>query len=439
MTEQVVRLGFAPRPWQELSLRQRKRFNIEVVHRRGGKTVKALMRTIYAALRNDKARPFYGYIAPQLKQAKAIAWEYLKQFVRPLPGVKVNESELWVELPNTARIRIFGADNPDSLRGLYFDGVVLDEVADMAPEVWGEVIFPALLDRKGWADFIGTPKGINLFSELYYAAVNDPEWYAALHTVYDTGTLTPQEIELARASMSESQFRQEFLCDFTAGSSNALLSVDKVLAATGRHVRPDQYDFAAKVIGVDVARQGDDATVIFRRQGLASWSPRVLRGADTMAVAGAVMAEMADFKADAVFVDGSGGYGAGVIDRLRSLGHEVIEVQFGGAASDPRYANKRMEMYWNLAQWIEAGGCLPDDPGLKVELCTPTYSHDNARGVMKLESKDDIKARMGKSPDRADALALTFAYPAQPKAFALPTHYADRETYAAADVYNPLN
>ena len=98
------------------------------------------------------------------KRAKAIAWDYLKKFTSPIPGVSTNESELWVELPNKARIRIYGADNPDSLRGLYFDGVVLDEVADMKPEVWTSIILPALLDRVGWADFIETPKGINLFS-----------------------------------------------------------------------------------------------------------------------------------------------------------------------------------------------------------------------------------------------------------------------------------
>lgn len=410
----LVDLGFRPRPWQANSLKSRKRFNVEVVHRRGGKTVKALYRTIDAALRNAKERPFYAYIAPELKQAKAIAWEYLKSFTRPIPGMKVNEAELWVEFPNKARIRIFGADNPDSLRGMYFDGVVLDEVADMKPEVWNTIVLPALLDREGWADFIGTPKGINLFSEIYYKALEDLDWYAALHTVYDTGALSAEQIALAQASMSEAQFRQEMLCDFAAGSSNALISVDLVTQASGRHVTLDQYQFAPKVLGVDVARQGDDSTVIYRRQGLASWAPKVLRGADSMTVAAAVIADMQEWGADAVFVDGSGGYGAGVIDRMRSLGHNPIEVQFGGKATDPRFANKRMEMYWGVAEWLRSGGCVPDDPALKVELCSPTYSHDNVRGVMKLESKDDIKARMGKSPDRADALALTFAYPVAP-------------------------
>lgn len=427
---EVIDLDFRPRPWQADSLRRRKRFNVEVVHRRGGKTVVKIMRLIDAALRCDKPLPRYGYVAPLLKQAKAIAWDYLKQRVRPIPGVVVNESELYVELPNGARIRVFGADNPDALRGLYFDGVVLDEVADMKPEVWTAIILPAVLDRGGWADFIGTPKGINLLSELYYKALKDPDWFAALRTVYDTNALSPEEIELAKSSMPESQFRQEFLCDFTAGSANALISVELAEEASRRHYRPEQYEFAPKVIGVDVARQGDDRSVIFRRQGLVSFEPKILRLPDSMAIAASVAEQIRSWEPDAVFVDGTGGYGAGVIDRLRQLGFEVIEVQFGGRALDQRFQNKRVEMYWGVAEWLKAGGSIPVMPELKVELCAPTYDHDNARGVMRLESKDSIKDRMGWSPDLADALALTFAFPVAPKSMASQKANNDYDPYA---------
>ncbi len=431
---QVIDLGFRPRPWQTDSLKRRKRFNVEVVHRRGGKTVVKIMRMIDAALRCAKPMPRYGYVAPLLKQAKAIAWEYLKAYTRPIPGMVINESELYVEIPsNKARIRIFGADNPDSLRGLYFDGLVLDEVADMEPGLWTSILLPAVLDRQGWADFIGTPKGINLFSELYFKAIKDPDWFAAIRTVYDTGALSPEEIELARSSMPENAFRQEFMCDFTAGSANALISLETVNEAMGKHLRSDQFGFAAKVLGVDVARQGDDRTAIFRRQGLASWTPVVMRGADSMAVAARVAAEIAEWQPDAVFVDGSGGYGAGVIDRLRQLGHRPFEIQFGGKPDDPRFVNKRTEMFWKMAEWLRAGGTLPEMPELKVELCAPTYDHDNARGVLTLESKDDIKARMGHSPDLADALALTFAASVAPRLLPMPG--ADRRM-GVAD-YNP--
>ena len=131
-----------------------------VAHRRAGKTVACVNELIARAVYSKKKRPVYAYIGPQLKQAKKVAWEYLKEYTAGLVD-KVSESELYVRLAhNGAVINIYGADNPDSFRGQYFDGVVLDEYADMHPGVWSSVLVPALSDRKGWAVFIGTPKEI---------------------------------------------------------------------------------------------------------------------------------------------------------------------------------------------------------------------------------------------------------------------------------------
>src|SRR5690606_35091008 len=113
-----------------------RRFSVLVIHRRAGKTVLAIMRLIASALRNEQQAPRYAYIAPQLNQAKDVAWSYLKHYGLKVPGAVANESELYVEFPNGARVRVYGADNPDRLRGIYLDGVVLDEVADMKSEVW---------------------------------------------------------------------------------------------------------------------------------------------------------------------------------------------------------------------------------------------------------------------------------------------------------------
>lgn len=411
----VIDLGFRPRDWQRRCLAALRRFSVLVVHRRGGKTVLAVMRLIDSALRCPKQAGRFAYIAPQLKQAKAIAWDYLKRYALKVPGCKVNESELSIEFGNGARIRIFGADNPDSLRGMYFDGVVLDEVAQMKPEVWTEIVLPALLDRRGWALFIGTPKGVNLFSETYYSALSDPTWFAACYTVNDTDALTPEDIILAKRSTPEPVYRQEFLCDFTVAAMNALIGIDVVNEAAGKHLREDQYSFAPRILGVDVARQGDDRSVIYRRQGLASWiAGPPMQGGNSIQVATAVAQQIRDWQPDAVFVDGTGGYGAGVIDQLRQWGFTPTEVQFGGKASDPRFANKRAEMYWGMKEWLEGGGAIPNDPALKAELCSPTYEFVR-EGVMQLEAKDDIKQRLGVSPDLADALALTFAFPVQPK------------------------
>jgi hypothetical protein len=415
MSETLVDLEYKPRAWQRTVHNSLKRFSVLVAHRRSGKTVLAIMTLVHAALKTTKNSARFAYVAPFRGQAKDVAWKYLKSYVLKIPGTSVNESELWVELPNGSQVKLYGADNPDALRGIYLDGVVMDEVADMRPDVWGEIIRPALSDRLGWALFIGTPKGMNLFSEVYYNAQSNEEWYAGLFTCYDTDALPPTEIEALKASMSEDQFAQELLCSFEAGNSSTLLSMSVIEEACKRELREDQYSFASKILGVDVARQGDDSTCIFRRQGLAAFEPQVFKGMESMAVAAQVAKQCDDWQPDAVFIDGSGGYGAGVIDRLRQLGYICTEVQFGGRATDDRFVNKRTEMWLEMAAWVKAGGALPNRSTLKLDLSAPTYHHKNAAGKMALESKDAIKARGLPSPDEGDALALTFAYPVAPK------------------------
>ena len=182
---------------------------------------------------------------------------------------------------------------------------------------------------------------------------------------------------------------------------------------------------------MDVARYGDDRSVIIRRQGLAAFPPIVLQGVDNMDLAARVANEINAWKPDAVFIDG-GGVGGGVIDRLRQLGFDVIEVNFGGKPISDKFANKRAEMWNGMAEWLTAGGCLPNNPELKTDLCVPTYSF-NAAGKMILESKDDIKKRGSRSTDLGDALALTFALPVRPKS----TIYA-RNRHDNGDSYNPF-
>jgi len=161
----------------------------------------------------DKEDGRYAYVAPYYAQSKTIAWDYLVKFSRPVLA-KANQSELWVELVNGARIRLFGADNPDALRGLYLDGVVLDEYADMKPSIFGAVLRPLLSDRKGWATFIGTPKGHNSFWEVYSNATQDPSWYVKVLRASQTGLLDKAELEDAAKTMTQDQYLQEFECDF---------------------------------------------------------------------------------------------------------------------------------------------------------------------------------------------------------------------------------
>jgi len=412
---ETVTLGYVPRTWQRKCHKERRRFTVLALHRRAGKTELAIMQLLNAALKFTGELGFFVYTAPYLKQAKAIAWARLKQKLDPFirtGAVDINEADLAVTFRhNKATIRLFGGDNPDALRGVRLDGCVIDEVAQIKPEVWNDIIQPALSDRKGWAMFIGTPAGINLFSELFYRAGSLPDWYAARYTVHDTDALDADEVARLERDMPEQAFAREYLCDFSAAGDDQLISLSDAESAAERiYPDGDVIEFPL-IVGVDPARFGDDRSVIVLRQGLRMENPRIYTGIDNMALASAVANVIEDRDPDAVFIDA--GAGSGVIDRLRQLGYEVTEVPFGGKATFPNlFVNKRTEMWWAIKEWVGQGGAIPNDTTLKQELSTPLYWYD-AVGKRVLESKDEIKKRLqgGGSPDIADALALTFAYP----------------------------
>lgn len=199
-----------------------KRWACLVMHRRFGKTVGCINELLTRALATKKENARYAYVAPYYSQAKAIAWDYLKRYGEQVI-VKISEADLSVDLINGARIRLYGADNPDSLRGLYLDGVVLDEYADMRPSVWGAIIRPMLADRKGWAVFIGTPKGHNAFYDIYALAKRLPDdWFSLICRSSDSGVLPEDELLDARKSMSDDQYEQEFECSFDAAILGAV-------------------------------------------------------------------------------------------------------------------------------------------------------------------------------------------------------------------------
>jgi sorbitol-specific phosphotransferase system component IIA len=410
-----VTIPYRPRAVQSAMHRamNRFRFTVIVAHRRCGKTVAVVNQLIRKALLCELDYPRYGYVAPFYGQAKEIAWDYLKHFTAPLPGVKVNQSDLSVTLPTGAKIKLYGADNPDSLRGTYFDGVVLDEVAQMKAEVWGEIVRPSLSDRNGWAVFIGTPKGINQFYDLYQQAIRDEQWGAEFFPVENTGVISDEELQAARSTMSEAQYRQEFGCDFSAAVEDVLISIDVVNRAIKRVYHPTAYHQSPVLLGVDVARFGDDKSVIIRRQGVVASISAEVKDYDLMKVADIVQQQIHKEQPSAVFIDVVG-IGAGVVDRLRQLGHKIIAVNAGESPSNPGlYVNKRSEMWCLMRDWLVESGCVPDSKELRNDLVSLTYSFDsNSR--YKLERKEDAKKRGVGSPDYGDALALTFAFPVAP-------------------------
>lgn len=197
---------------------------------------------------------------------------------------------------------------------------------------------------------------------------------------------------------------------FPPSQSNALLGVEDAAQASRRVIGEADYRDEAKVLGVDVARFGDDRSVLFPRQGRAAMRPKVFRDLDTMQLAGQVALFIEKWSPDATFIDATG-IGAGVVDRLHQLGFRVIGIDFGSRAlTSTKFQNRRAEMWWTMSDWVRAGACLPDDAELIAEITAPTYAFD-ATGRLILESKADMKKRGLPSPDKADALALTFAAP----------------------------
>lgn len=230
-------------------------------------------------LNNPNKNPRYAYIAPTLKQAKQVAWDYLKEFTQNIPNVKVNESELRIDIQrgepynDTLRFYLLGSDNIDSVRGIYLDGVTIDEFAQIDPSLWGEIIRPTLSDRKGWAIFIGTPKGQNHFQERYIKACRDmaalgdkSEWFASLLKASQTGVIDKEELESAKRDMSPEEYEQEYECSFTAALTGAYYGRLLAQAENEKRIGNVPYEPMLPVqtfwdLGLD-----DSTTVVFAQQ-----------------------------------------------------------------------------------------------------------------------------------------------------------------------------
>jgi phage terminase large subunit len=217
----TIKIPYRPRPLQRKAHNKKERFALLVCHRRFGKTVFVINEAIKQAVTCKLKAPRFAYIAPFYKQAKNVAWDMLKYYCQPIPNIVFNESELKADFPNGARISLYGGDNPDSLRGIYLDGVMMDEYAQMSPRLWAEIIRPAISDRKGWAIFIGTPKGHNNFFDLYQEVKDDEDWYVKVHRASETNYIDAEELEAAKKDMSEDQYQQEFECSWTAAIQGA--------------------------------------------------------------------------------------------------------------------------------------------------------------------------------------------------------------------------
>ena len=212
-----VTIPYTPRKQQAFIHDQIEKFRYSLLccHRRFGKTVMCINHLIKAAMTCKNYNPRFAYIAPTYGQAKKIAFDYLKYYTKDIPGTKYNETELRCDLVNGARIMLLSSENPDSIRGIYLDGCIIDETAQINPALINEVITPALSDRKGFMILVGTPKGMaNLFYDYYQKAQADPKWFLYKAKASETGIVDKEELDAALAVMGSQKYEQEFECSF---------------------------------------------------------------------------------------------------------------------------------------------------------------------------------------------------------------------------------
>ena len=240
-------IPYKPRKHQKEVHNNLKRFNVLVCHRRFGKTVLCINEILKKAMQNTLPRPRYYYLAPTYSMAKRTAWDYLKEYTGVLPNVTYHETELRCDLPNNARIQLLGCERPDSLRGLYIDGVILDEVAQMPPRLWTEIIRPALSDREGWMVAIGTPQGHNAFFDLYDYANHQEGWYAETFKSSETGIISDLELNEAKHLMPDEVYEAEFECSFDSAALGSIYAKGLTKAEEDGRITKVPYQTDIKV------------------------------------------------------------------------------------------------------------------------------------------------------------------------------------------------
>lgn len=394
-------------------------------HRRAGKDSTMLNLT---AREMFKRVGVYWHLFPEQAQARKAVWNgidaegrrIIDQFLPPEArdvAQPKSEQEMLMRSINGSTWQMAGSDNYNSLVGSNPVGVVFSEWALANPAAW-DYIRPMLLENGGWAAFITTPRGRNHAYETHMMALERDDWFAQTLTVDDTNRITPEQIEQERGEgMSEAKIQQEYYCSFEADSESQFIPSNVVMMCRKLEhpvVAPDD----PIILGVDVARFGDDKSVIYPRRGRDARTIPFERfeGLDTMQVAARVAERITTIDAAMTFVD-EGGVGGGVVDRLHQLGFQqkVMGVNFGWTSDrrvdgSPACRNKRTEMWATMRQHLAEGCALPNDDQLAFELLAPSYTYDPNNAIL-LEKKDDMKKRGVRSPDIADALALTYAYP----------------------------
>ncbi len=390
-----------------------------VWHRKSGKTLTLLN---FAIKKGFERVGTYYHAFPEYGQGRKVIWDGRendgREFLSHVPMKlrrSTNKAEMKIELVNGSIWQVIGADNYDSLVGPNPVGIILDEwaVSDRYPRAW-DYFRPILAQNGGWAVFVFTPRGRNHGWTLYQMALRNPEWFCQLLTVDHTGAVTSAAIDAERvAGMPEAMIQQEFYCSFMASVEDIVIPFDLIRGALDRDV---QYGRSGRIAGLDVARFGNDRTALVVRQGGQIVHADTWQGVDLTMTAGKVVRAYRDMKLyDCIAVDVIG-LGAGVYDMIHNAEVPCVAVNVGeGASDDSRFPRLRDQLWWKVREWFEEGACsiskgIPKAKRneLLADIQDIHYKY-NLKQQIVIESKDDMKERLGFSPDLGDALCCTFA------------------------------
>lgn len=408
---------------------------LTVWHRRSGKDTSWLNFTVREAVQRVGT---YIHLFPQLKRGRKILWEGRNRegmpFLEHFPAAFVKrkrEDEMMIEFLNQSVWRIEGQENLDSVVGMNPLGIVYSEFSQQRRAAW-DLVRPILNENGGWAGFNFTPRGrLHHSYELYQTALQDPTWYSSLLTVDETRRdgdgedgsriITAEQIEAERRQgLREPLIRQEYYCDFNAGSALQFIPVEYIDAAKQR--TREEFPWAPTILGIDVGRNRDRAVLVVRRGGQLVvrlvLHPYQLAHNPSDEIVGWLGRYVTEYRPDAIFVDGVG-IGAGVVDLARLRGYAVQSVLGNSASLHPKYFNLRAYMWGEMREWLRTVGQLelPRDTTLEAELQWPQWRWKQDREW--LTPKDELEQGEDESdsvsPDEADALALTFAAPVSPR------------------------
>jgi len=307
----------------------------------------------------------------------------------------------------------------NTLAGLHADYImfILDESGGIPDAIMAAADAALSSCKEGHIVQAGNPT--HLEGPLYRACTSERQFWHVVEITSDPDN--PNRSPRVKADWAREQIAKygkdnpwvlvNVFGQFPPASFNALIGPEEVDEAINRRYREGDFQASARILGVDVARFGDDSSIIFPRQGLQAFTPHQYRGLSGTEGAEIVLHKWNHWDVDAAFIDNTGGFGSSWIDNLIRLGKSPIPVNFSQAAINPVYGNKRAEMAFLCVEWIKKGGALPDVKELRDSLVQTTYTFKGDK--LMIEPKEDVKSKLGYSPDHLDALWLTFALPVE--------------------------